>query len=98
MVDFSLITGFIWDKGNLTKNWSSHKVLSSEAEEAFFNQPLKIFPDFKHTLSGEDRFQALGKTNQGRLMNIIFTVRQNKFRVISARDMSKKERIRYHEK
>lgn len=97
MNELNGIIGFIWDKGNITKNWDSHKVLSSEAEETFFNKPLKLFPDIKHTFVGEVRFQILGKTNQGRLLSVVFTIRQNKIRVISARDMAKKERNKYYE-
>ena len=97
MNNFSHVSGFSWDKGNLLKNWVSHKVMSSEAEEIFFNKPLKFLSDIKHSSQTEIRFQALGKSDRGRFLCVIFTVRLNKFRIISARDMSKKERSFYHE-
>ena len=86
-------TGFDWDKGNQTKNLK-HNVLNKEAEEVFFNKPLKIFADFKHSQQ-ERRFLALGKTNVGRKLTVVFTLRGSLIRVISARDQSKKERRVY---
>ena len=88
---------FDWDKGNLEKNWIKHKVHFKEAEEIFFNNPLKIFPDFKH-LGTEERFVALGKTNLGKKLTIIFTLRKEEIRIISARTQSKKERGEYEKK
>lgn len=82
---------FDWDKSNLDKNWKKHKVHYKEAEEVFFNKPLKIFPDKKHSKK-EKRFVALGITNKRRGLTIIFTVRSNNIRVISARNQNKKER------
>jgi uncharacterized DUF497 family protein len=43
----------------------------------------------------EFRFAALGITNVGRKLFVIFTIRKSKIRIISARDMSKKERKLY---
>ena len=87
-------TGFGWDEGNSKKNWIKHKVTSSECEQLYFNQPLVIKNDSKHTGS-EPRFYALGKTDENRELFIAFTVRNNLIRVISARDMSRKEREVY---
>ncbi len=82
---------FDWDKGNLTKNWDKHKVHSKEIEEIFFNKPVKIFPDKKHSLK-EKRFLALGVTDKTKFLSIIFTIRADKIRIISARKQNKKER------
>lgn len=82
---------FQWDKGNLEKNWYGHSVVSSECEEIFFNKPLLLTEDTKQS-QVEDRFFALGQTNEGRRLFIAFTLRKNLIRVISARDMSKKEK------
>ena len=90
-------SGFDWDSANREKNWIQHKVTWWECEEAFFNQPLYVFPDAGHSLA-EERHYVLGKTNQGRLLFIVFTRRKNRIRIISARDMHKKERKIYHEK
>ncbi len=86
--------GFEWDEGNLKKNWIKHKVSYSECEQIFFNQPLIIGDDFKHSKK-EERMYALGQTDAGRLLFVVFTVRKTLIRVISARDMHAKERKVY---
>lgn len=88
--------GFQWDPANAEKNWISHKVSQLECEEVFFNQPILIFEDTKHSYV-EVRNYVLGKTNAGRKLLIVFTVRKGLIRVISARDMSKKERGIYEQ-
>ena len=91
---FQQCVGFNWDKGNIDKNWLKHKVTTVECEQIFFNQPLVIQNDIIHSKS-EKRFYALGKTDSKRTLFIAFTVRNNLIRVISARDMSNKERRVY---
>lgn len=88
---------FEWDKGNQDKNWHKHKTDAKEIEQVFFNKPIQIFKDVKHSQE-EDRFVALGITNQNRKLYIVFTIRKSKLRIISARDQSKKERIFYEKK
>ena len=85
--------GFDWDKGNIKKNWDQHKVNQKECEEIFLKNPT-ILKDPTHSLS-EKRFYALGKTNSQRKLTVVFTIRKNKTRVISARDMSRPERKLY---
>ena len=92
--DFSKITGFQWDRGNIDKNWNKHQVKNSECEEVFFNIPFIVAHDQIHSNS-EIRFYALGKTNEDRYLFTVFTVRNDKIRVISSRDMSRKERNIY---
>lgn len=94
MLDINGIDGFDWDEGNRDKNWLKHLVSNRESEELFFNRPFIIAADVKHSVL-EERYYALGQTNEGRLLFVSFTVRMNKIRVISARDMSQKERVRY---
>ena len=96
MIDFRLIIGFDWDQGNNRKSADKHDVNQPEAEQLFFNDPLLLLPDTLHSHS-EPRFHALGKTNNGRLLHVTFTLREGgtKIRVISARDMHRKERTRY---
>jgi uncharacterized DUF497 family protein len=85
---------FEWDKGNELKNWEAHGVKRTEAEQVFFNHPLLVFDTYFQ--NEEQRFLALGVTNSGRFLTIVFTIRKKKFiRVISARDMSRKERKAY---
>ncbi len=86
--------GFQWDKGNLLKNWEKHEVSAPECEQIFFNQPLVVAEDNKHSAK-EARYFALGQTDAGRLLFIVFTVRGSLIRVISARNMSSKERKVY---
>ncbi len=84
---------FDWDSGNLEKNWLKHGVSPLECEQVFFNQPL-IAPDVKHSQS-EERFFALGRSDLDRYLFLSFTMRGQKIRIISARDMSRKERKIY---
>ena len=90
------VVGFDWDEANVLKNWEKHKVKHTEAEEVFGNEPKVIFEDTEHSIS-EKRYLILGKTNFGRKLAVFFTFRANKIRVISARDMSRKEIVRYEE-
>ncbi len=85
---------FEWDTGNSDKNRLKHKVDAKEAEEVFFNKPFLTVPDQKHSVT-EMRFQALGKTNSNRKLFVSYTIRNNKIRVISIRDMNKKEQSIY---
>jgi uncharacterized DUF497 family protein len=96
MIDFQKIVGFQWDSGNAYKNHEKHGVSQGEAEEIFFNQPLLIKGDEKHSHS-ESRFLALGISNTMRFLSIIFTLRSQDtlIRIVSARSMSKRERAFY---
>ncbi|GER78238.1 MAG: hypothetical protein JETCAE02_04620 [Anaerolineaceae bacterium] len=96
MIDFSSVTSFEWDDGNRDKNWEKHQVSNSECEETFFNLPLLLQPDSTHSQT-EDRYYVLGQTNAGRRLFISFTIRGENVRVISARDMSKRERNFYEQ-
>lgn len=94
MLDLNAIDGFEWDWGNREKNWQKHQVSSGECEEVFFNQPLLLYDDNPHSVT-EPRYYVLGQTNASRFLFIVFTVRGPKIRIISARDMSHKEREIY---
>lgn len=96
MIDLSQIIGFDWDENNREKNWEKHGVLASECEEVFFNLPLLLQSDPSHSQK-EPRYYVLGHTITDRRLFIAFTIRQNKIRVISARDMSRKERSIYEQ-
>jgi len=90
----SKCTGFEWNKGNLLKNWEEHGVTGSECEQIFFNNPQIVAPDLKHS-GKEDRYFVLGQTDTGRLLYVVFMIRKTLVRIISARDMSRKERKVY---
>lgn len=86
--------GFDWDDDNLDKNWYKHDVTNQECEEIFFNVPLIVASDARHSTE-EQRYIALGKTDKERWLFIAFTVRNSLIRVISARDMNEKEARKY---
>mgnify|MGYP000181512621 CR=1 FL=1 len=96
MIDFHRIVGFQWDAGNAIKNQVKHGVTQAEAEEIFFNQPLLVSADDKHS-DQESRYLALGITSPGVLLSVVFTLRKSAtlIRVVSARPMSKRERAFY---
>jgi uncharacterized DUF497 family protein len=95
MIDWAKINGFEWDEGNARKN-EKHEVSTAEAEQVFFNAPLLVLEDPGHS-SHEQRFHALGESDDGRKLHVTFTLRHagEKIRVISARDMHRKERAIY---
>jgi len=98
MIDLDKISGFDWDDGNSRKSADKHGVSAAEAEQVFFNDPLIVVEDVKH--SGlEPRFNALGRTAENRLLHVTFTLRQagTILRVISAREMNRKERKIYEQ-
>lgn len=97
MINSAKIAGFEWDDGNARKN-DKHGVSTAEAEQVFFNDPFLLIADTKHSQS-EPRFHALGKTDEGRALHITFTLRNagERIRVISARDMHRKERTIYEQ-
>ena len=85
---------FQWDEGNADKNWKRHHVTQAEAEQVFFNKPILVTSDPDHSQT-EDRLFALGQTDVGRRLAIVFTIRGDSLRVISARPMSRQERSVY---
>jgi uncharacterized DUF497 family protein len=98
MVDLGSIEGFEWDDGNARKSLEKHGVTQAEAEQVFAGEPL-FADDIKHS-EAEPRFQALGASIEGRLLHVTFTLRDGgkRLRVISARDMNRKERAIYEQK
>ena len=98
MLEAGRIVGFDWDDGNARKSDEKHGVSQAEAEQMFFNEPLIVAADAAHSVT-ESRFHALGRTDAGRRLHVTFTLRQEDtlIRVISARDMSRKERRIYDE-
>jgi uncharacterized DUF497 family protein len=98
MIDLSAIEGFDWDGGNSQKSLDKHGVTQTEAEQIFVGEPL-LAEDIRHS-QDEPRYQALGSTAAGRRLHVTFTLRESgrKVRVISARDMNRKERAYYEQK
>lgn len=97
VTDWDRIEGFDWDQGNRRKSADKHDVSQAEAEQIFFNDPLLIVEDARHS-AAEARLHALGRTDAGRLLHVTFTLRRGGLiRVISARPMHRTERRRYEQ-
>ena len=94
MDELGNLTGFDWDAGNRDKNWRRHGVTAGECEEVFFNLPLLVREDPAHSNS-EPCWYVLGLTDTGRPLFIVFTIRQDRIRVISARELNARERKIY---
>lgn len=88
---------FEWDNGNSGKNFKSHSVFDEECEEVFFDPEKRIAKDVFHS-GAEARYILLGATNKHRLLFLVFTIRKGRLRIISARDINKKERHLYEKK
>ena len=91
------LTGFQWDAGNSEKNWLAHDVSLAETEQVFFNRPILVASDPAHSKT-EARYFILGRTNAGRRLAMVFTIRGTLLRPIMARDMSRAERKLYTER
>lgn len=89
-------TGFDWDSGNRDKNHIKHNVSCNECEQIFFNEPLLLYEDSQHSIL-ETRLYALGMTDDGRELFIVFTIHNQRIRIISTCDMSKKKRQIYEQ-
>ena len=93
-MEFSQASGFDWDEWNIAKIWEKHQVSQAECEQVFFNEPLVAGEDIEHS-DQEQRLFVLGVTDQDRELFLVFTLREDRIRVITARDMSRKERRVY---
>jgi len=79
-----------WDEETIDHT-SKHSVSPEEVEEALFNEI-----DSPLIMRGkEGRYLAYGKTNGGRLLLVVWASRYRKTKIITARDMSKKEKQFY---
>ena len=99
MIEWARLEGFDWDKGNDRKSVERHGVTQAEAEQIFFNEPLLVAEDARHS-GREARLHALGSSDAGRLLHVTFTLRHDGalIRVISARPMHRRERRHYEQK
>ena len=95
MIRFPDPLQFEWDDGNRDKNWLKHGVSAAETEVVFFDADKKLAKDIIHSTDDEQHFILLGNTRLGRLLFIVFTVRNRNVQVISARDMKNTERPLY---
>lgn len=88
---------FDWDAGNNDKSFKKHEIRNEETEEVFLNVPAVLLDDEKYSKK-EKRYMLLGRSDRGKLLSIVFTVRGKKIRIISARAMCRKERGLYEKK
>lgn len=96
MIDLVRIVEFEWDKDNIDKSYKKHSITSKETEELFLDENVLFIEDVKHSQK-EERFIAIGKTTQNTLLFAVFTIRNNKIRIISVRKANQKERRKYEE-
>ncbi|MEN8253679.1 MAG: BrnT family toxin [Patescibacteria group bacterium] len=85
---------FDWDLGNRSKNSEKHGITASESEEIFLDEKSVIIRDIKHSQQ-EDRFMVIGQTFFKELLFVVFTLRKNKIRIVSARKANKNEKNAY---
>jgi uncharacterized DUF497 family protein len=88
---------FEWDKGNINKSQTKHGVSSDEIESIF---ELKLAVPLGRQISPEveeERLCIIGPTSEGRMLSVVFALREGRVRPISARDASRKERRLYEE-
>lgn len=97
MVDLRKISGFEWDRWNIDKSYQKHGITTKEAEELFLDENALLVQDIKHSQK-EERFIAIGKSIEGKILFAAFTVRDTKIRIVSVRVANEKERRRYAEK
>lgn len=97
MINLNKIIAFEWDQGNFDKSYQKHGVIPSETEEVFLDEDILISEDIEHSQQ-EDRFEVIGKTLEGIILFLVFTVRGDRIRIISARKVNKKERRQYEQK
>jgi hypothetical protein len=86
---------FDWDEGNQTKH-TKHGVASAEIEE-MLRHALLFAGRIVEPSHPEQRWLALGVTDGGRPLALIFTRRGDKLRAISGRPMRRKERAAYED-
>ncbi len=84
---------FDWDEANV-RHLRRHRVTPAEFEEVLLNDPL----DLEYQM-GEDeaRYKGLGPTNRGRLLVVVWTVREHRIRAITAYAANRMLRRLYEE-
>ncbi len=90
---------FEWDPQKAARNLAKHGVSFAEASSCFEDSGVLALHDVTHSRA-EDRYVALAKSNANRVLAVVFTVRRDQqgetiFRIITARQASKKARLAY---
>ncbi len=93
------IEGLIWLDEVVDKLQWKHDIETYEVEEVFKNGPYIVFKEKGHLYLREDVYLALGKTNEGRYLFVLFIYKKDrKALILSARNMTKTEKHRYEKK
>ncbi|MCA9756531.1 MAG: BrnT family toxin [Candidatus Eisenbacteria bacterium] len=85
-----------WDVGKARTNLRKHRVSFEEAATVFGDPMSVTIQDPDHSL-GEIRFVDLGLSRSNRLLVVVYAERENRIRIISARQASRRERRSYEE-
>ena len=86
---------FEWHVEKAANNFRKHGVSFEEAETVFNDSKVLVSYDAKHSLEDEEREMAIGFSNKGRLLQVVFTDQNEAIRIISARRATKAESRRY---
>jgi len=84
---------FEWDEAKNRANIDKHGISLSRAERIFASRRLTI-RDARFDY-GEERYVSIGQAAPGEILAVVYTVRDGRFRIISARPASRAERKRY---
>jgi hypothetical protein len=83
---------FEWDDANIG-HIAEHDVTPEEAEQVVLGDPLEL--DFERTETGEDRWSYIGETLLGRVLQVVFTMRGEKIRVVTAFKPTSRDELTY---
>lgn len=97
MRQYPAVLNFEWDSEKAAKNLAKHGVSFEEAETVFGDPLGRIVTDPRHS-ADEDRYVLMGLSHQRRLLAVMFTERGEQIRIISARQVTRRERKSYEEK
>ncbi len=87
---------FEWDENKNKSNLKKHGIDFSDAQKVFNDENSLIAPDLRKDYS-ESRWKIIGKV-YGVIISVIYTIRNEAIRIISARRASKNERKEYNSK
>ena len=93
---YSLRVDFEWDPQKAAANLRKHGVSFAEATTVFGDPLGTTAPDPDHSYD-EDRYILVGRSSQGRLLIVAHTDRDDRIRIISARELTRSEREDYEE-
>ena len=88
---------FEWDPEKAAGNWRKHDVSFEEAATVFGDPLAMTYLDPDHS-EEEDRFLTFGHSQQGRLLVVSHTDREDRMRIISARQLTRRERKQYEQR